>query len=878
MDTLSANDFLDNGSSSSGGGEEGIGGGSQWYERPADDGDVEVGRAFETVTTQSGSREPVFFIPIVFMDPERESFAEIPAVGEPAEIPVSTDSDSGGNDQAKDTRPVSSPTAEVAAASPSESGIPPESSTTADGSNLSEDSTSSTEASQPPTPTETIQSTLQSDELQTSVETEGPTTLFTPSPTFSSTVLVVTSSDITPLPSSTVMPSLAPIPSSFSQTSLPESTVTIPQSPTSSLLVATTPLSTITSSPTPSEQATPSARPTRSDTNSADAATTSQASNPAALATRGPQFYVAVVLGAIFGITCIAAIAAWFIRVRSHTRRKRHEEEIVASVFGANTPRAERGDGGYGGGFEHGYLGQDGDTGHTDGSIHRFGRGVTMGGFRGLQSIEEVSESGSLGQRGGGYHAASGDSHLPSLAFLPAAEENVYAINHLGRYSGSNPVSSFETEVRSALHLEEPAPAHFPNPYTTNSSTGTLHDMYTLGRWQVTNMMPEDILSSSDDDRRRSRERLLSGQEYPHFTGTPSDLVYGTPRESYPGMTPRYLGVEGHGLRVPWQRKHEPITDVRRHEMGLKGEKEDWVEGRGIPTDAGKAREHWAGALKSNLVNAFNAVAAGLSGVSPMPGHEGKHKEPEDIYTRRPLRRQGSSLRDLDRGTSALGSANLQIPALSRNGSATSYAWSPEETKDGAGVVHIRHRGPTGGSFSRTIGNNTIRQTDVWARRTGGTIDTAAKPCPSFLKPGERRSPPDEELHVPDRPDMVARGSSIYSASSTRSSMFGYPSSSGEEGAHLTEGIRATGTSRANSTRTGAGPSGKLTPRASRKRPKVRRPSVVHRTSSSSISAYPAPERSNSILSQLRGKELMAMRALQDRHRRARRTIKSKIT
>lgn len=73
----------------------------------------------------------------------------------------------------------------------------------------------------------------------------------------------------------------------------------------------------------------------------ASATSTTRGPDPVSVATHSPPFYVAIVLGTIFVVTCIAAFVAWFLRLRSHARRRKQEDEIVASVFSWSTPRMD---------------------------------------------------------------------------------------------------------------------------------------------------------------------------------------------------------------------------------------------------------------------------------------------------------------------------------------------------------------------------------------------------------------------------------------------------------------------------------------------------------------------------------------------------------
>ena len=165
----------------------------------------------------------------------------------------------------------------------------------------------------------------------------------------------------------------------------------------------------------------------------------------------------------------------------------------------------------------------------------------------------------------------------------------------------------------------------------------------------------------------------------------------GTPREAM--SKPRFLSLRGDGLNVPWKESSSQarsmVERLRNHGKRLPAEppwqqilpRQNFGE-----TDLDKKNvggELWTASLKSSLVSAFNAVAANLSPAAGAP------RMTSDDFTFAPSKRilARKSVRDTFWDDDA-----LKAKELSRETSVstvTSKAWTLEETREGAGVVHF---------------------------------------------------------------------------------------------------------------------------------------------------------------------------------------------
>lgn len=188
------------------------------------------------------------------------------------------------------------------------------------------------------------------------------------------------------------------------------------------------------------------------------------------------------------------------------------------------------------------------------------------------------------------------------------------------------------------------------------------------GSLHVANLVAGDILTSGDESSRPP---------------TALDDV-GTPRESNAMFRPRYLSLNGSGLDVPWVQappagqEPQPGTGPKRKgvfmDPAIPLNNSRWKErlehSSMRPADSQDLPqgtiEGWRDSLRNNIASAFGAITS----AAPAP-----------------VRTRGVIAYDWQQ------TAATTIPPVGRapsTASATSKPWTLEETRDGAGIVHIR--------------------------------------------------------------------------------------------------------------------------------------------------------------------------------------------
>ncbi|KAH9977006.1 hypothetical protein BJV74DRAFT_157986 [Russula compacta] len=209
------------------------------------------------------------------------------------------------------------------------------------------------------------------------------------------------------------------------------------------------------------------------------------------------------------------------------------------------------------------------------------------------------------------------------------------------------------------------------------------------GSLRVANLVAGDILTSGDES---SRPPTALDDNHDR------DVV-GTPRESGAMFRPRYLSLNGSGLDVPW------IRTTPSAEMGSEPEREQEPgrgprvgEGAAVPLDHHKWKERlerssaakpaagsshdsqpplpaaqgtieaWRDSLRNNIASAFGVFANTSAAPAPVPS-----RPSVTAYDWQQQQQHDSPV------TRALSTA-----------STISKPWTLEETRDGAGIVHIR--------------------------------------------------------------------------------------------------------------------------------------------------------------------------------------------
>ena len=159
----------------------------------------------------------------------------------------------------------------------------------------------------------------------------------------------------------------------------------------------------------------------------------------------------------------------------------------------------------------------------------------------------------------------------------------------------------------------------------------------------------------------------------------------GTPRETM--NKPRFLSLRGNGLIVPWHLNpsgsRSMVERLRNHGKPVEPPWEQISSRQNLDEiDKKVEAEPWSTSFKSSLVSAFNAVAANVSSAVGAP--QLNDNGPTFALSKRTTRK---SVRD-----TFWGEDMLKSKELSRETSVStmsSKAWTLEETREGAGVVHL---------------------------------------------------------------------------------------------------------------------------------------------------------------------------------------------
>ncbi|KAI9433962.1 hypothetical protein H4582DRAFT_959228 [Lactarius indigo] len=316
--------------------------------------------------------------------------------------------------------------------------------------------------------------------------------------------------------------------------------------------------------------------------------------------------------------------------------------------------------------------------------------------------------------------SSSGDS---TSLWQQSADHDV---GELGR-STSNLLSSY----RAASHdLHLPAPAAFSpftrGPYPTvrplplklrHSDTSVPGLMQDIGSLRVANLVAGDIHTSGDESSRPP---------------TALDDV-GTPRESSLMSKPRYLSLNGSGLDVPWILTQSPfqpepnrppplppprplnlITPLSGNRWKERLERSSAKPVVSPDTIPGTI-EAWRDSLRNNIANTLGIFTS---------------------TTLAPVANPGLSTYDMV-------DPKAEVARAASTTSVASKPWTLEETREGAGIVHILGGVPNAARVAPSL--HGIATSDP--RSTGRSLP----PMPTSLCP-VRRSPPLRGSLVPPRP------------------------------------------------------------------------------------------------------------------------------
>jgi hypothetical protein len=265
--------------------------------------------------------------------------------------------------------------------------------------------------------------------------------------------------------------------------------------------------------------------------------------------------------------------------------------------------------------------------------------------------------------------------------------------------------------------------------HSDTSVPGLMQDVG--GSLHVANLVAGDILTSGDESSRPP---------------TALDDV-GTPRESSVMFKPRYLSLNGSGgLDVPWIQtplaEPEPPPELEPNPPGMLVDRTPppnnhrWKER--LERSAAKSAESqdppigtmegWRDSLRSNIASAFGVFTS----PDPAPG------------------RTRVTTYDWQHTTTTAPAVGRAVSIASTT---TSKPWTLEETRDGAGIVHIRG----------------VPDPTTTSRRNGSRA--LPTPPPSVLRP----SPPPRAslippvlLHLPPLPQVLRTGTSASRSTSTK--------------------------------------------------------------------------------------------------------------
>jgi len=368
--------------------------------------------------------------------------------------------------------------------------------------------------------------------------------------------------------------------------------------------------------------ATPTSVLTASTTATPDPSQTLSSSGPL---TRQPLFLIGILLGSMAVIACLATLLAWLIRTRKHIRRR--HQELAADIPWVR-PSSDH-------------------TGLEEGRLGDVGRIVGRPLWEAL-SDHDVGEP----KRSESYFNDRGQIYAP----YPDSGTPDYQRGGGGPGSVTYPLPVHHGSYQSTLSYGEASP---------NGHEGAP----TLGPLQIFNLMPGDFSADPSPAPSTRSSVNLSG-----------DL--GTPRGDDHISRPRFLGLESKGLRVPWNsRPQEPLLSDRRNL--LDSEKPDATTTPTTTTAANTGvgeTNGWTASIKTNLVNAFNAVAMNLSSSSL------NNQKGEETFTPHPSR-QAATHRSI-----RIRSGQFPVlPSSFSDSQSDSGApvWSLQDRGDGSGAVHF---------------------------------------------------------------------------------------------------------------------------------------------------------------------------------------------
>ena len=367
-------------------------------------------------------------------------------------------------------------------------------------------------------------------------------------------------------------------------------------------------------------------------------------STPSNYLLHSPPYYVAIVLGTVAGVAFLASLTAWAVRRQVHERHRRLADSAAKLPWVSSGGENDADNDG---------LGSNSVASDVENAMYTT---PTEMGIMNLGSREDMAYVQSWEPRGDRDVGEPKRSELcedDSKGRPPFINQQIPSYALFSKYSD---VGSSRAD-RASLGSIDP---HF-QAETLGQGSALL----------ITNQVPGDISASSSQE---------AGLPCPDpYSMSPLPEV-GTPRELVP--MPRFLGLDGRGLSIPWQEKDLSIIKPKSRIMSAEHIRRTWER----RTSDEPEREGWADSIKSNLVSVFNVVTAQL----PITAIKDGKENPGSNFT--PARPKRSSKRNIHTRSSHSEDETKPTSILGRGCSmeaSSSDPWSLVKTGSNIGIVNF---------------------------------------------------------------------------------------------------------------------------------------------------------------------------------------------
>ncbi|TDL27082.1 hypothetical protein BD410DRAFT_783248 [Rickenella mellea] len=303
-----------------------------------------------------------------------------------------------------------------------------------------------------------------------------------------------------------------------------------------------------------------------------------------------------------------------------------------------------------------------------------------------------------------------------------------------------------------------PYPNPRPLPVHLRASDTQARDPQILGPLHVANFMPGDTSSSSDESSRPNSRHSFNNYAELLDAGIPGSEC-GTPRELEAGVTPRFMGLEGRGLAVPWMHNRLPTRPPSVHSarsrassLSVHSEKH-WEDLPPLPFPSQMSNERqpdtgiegWGASLRSGLASAISAVTGHLS--------RSPSTKPDDHLTPVP-----------ERAIRRYAGTEVSRTSTMRSVSSNVLDWRLEQTREDGGFVEFTPLG-FARSFTPSVSTITGGGNDgVNASYT--SLNSTTPLIISKKTPRQQHSPLPQQSPFADT-GALTRASSMYSSASS---------------------------------------------------------------------------------------------------------------